>query len=86
MKNALLLFFLLILSITMQASTAYRAYLMTKIYKPLHQLNDTNIAEQKNNAADLAIPRYKIPAGNVFCIMEDKLTKATKVWITVGVK
>jgi len=33
-----------------------------------------------------AIPHYEIPKGAVFCRMEDKLTKATKVWIKVGVK
>lgn len=33
-----------------------------------------------------AIPRYQIPKGSIFCIMEDKLTKATGIWIKVGVK
>ncbi|MFN8285175.1 MAG: hypothetical protein U0V74_00380 [Chitinophagales bacterium] len=32
------------------------------------------------------VPRYSIPKGNVFCIMEDKLTRATGIWIKVGVK
>lgn len=30
--------------------------------------------------------RHEIPKGNLFCRMEDKLTRATKVWIKVGVK
>ncbi|MES2619533.1 MAG: hypothetical protein V4615_01690 [Bacteroidota bacterium] len=32
------------------------------------------------------VPHYEIPKGNVFCRLEDKLTRATKVWIKVGVK
>jgi hypothetical protein len=32
------------------------------------------------------IPHYQIPKGAVFCRMEDKLTKATGLWIKIGVK
>lgn len=32
------------------------------------------------------VPAYTIPKGNVFCIMEDKLTRATGLWIKVGVQ
>jgi hypothetical protein len=34
----------------------------------------------------LQIPKIETPKGAVFCRLEDKLTKATKVWIKIGVK
>jgi len=34
----------------------------------------------------LEIPKIETPKGAVFCRLEDKLTKATKVWIKIGVK
>lgn len=36
--------------------------------------------------APLQIPKIETPKGAVFCRLEDKLTKATKVWIKIGVK
>jgi hypothetical protein len=88
MKNAfiavLFLSFSLSFSYASKANDPYRAYLLSRIYMPIHAIAGS--LQQKSPVNELAIPRYKIPAGNVFCIMEDKLTKATKVWITVGVK
>ncbi len=31
------------------------------------------------------VPRYKTPKGNIFCRMEDVVTKKTGVWLKVGV-
>lgn len=43
--------------------------------------------EQTTPAIEVTpIPRYQIPKGAIFCRMEDKLTKATGIWIKVGVK
>lgn len=46
----------------------------------------------KENRADKSKPSpefpysHSIPKGNVFCRMEEKLAKSTKIWIKVGVK
>jgi hypothetical protein len=61
----------------------YRKFLLSKIaqqktYSAPHSLQTT--------PASCIIPRYEIPKGNIFCRMEDKLTKATGIWIKVGVK
>ena len=84
MKTLLFVITLTLLSITMKANDAYRNYLLTRVYTPIHPRS--NSLQQKEDINNLSIPRYKIPIGNVFCRMEDKLTKATKVWICVGVK
>ncbi len=39
-----------------------------------------------SNYIPLQIPKIETPKGAVFCRLEDKLTKATKVWIKIGVK
>lgn len=69
-----------------QASGAYRTYLLSKVSFQLHshfQSSTNDLASAKTNCV---IPHYEIPKGNVFCRMEDYLTRKTNVWIKVGVK
>jgi hypothetical protein len=65
------------------ANNPYHKYLQARIYglyePPLAHL-------YKYSAVQAGIPRYHIPKGNIFCRMEDKLTKATGVWIKIGVE
>ncbi len=69
-----------------QASGVYRTYLLSKVSFQLHshfQTSENNLTSAKTNCV---IPHYEIPKGNVFCRMEDYLTRKTNVWIKVGVK
>ena len=75
---------LMVLGITTGANNPYRTYLLTNVSvaKP---------APTKSGAAlplktSCVIPRYEIPKGNVFCRMEDKLTRSTGLWLKIGVK
>ena len=67
---------------------AYRTYLLQQLYAgPKEKQFQQQVYTRSGNLSTLAcIPKYSIPKGNVFCIMEDKLTKATGIWIKVGVK
>lgn len=54
---------------------------VTRCHQPVvHRMAEVDSAVIK----PYLIPRYQIPKGSVFCRMEDKLTRATKVWIKVG--
>ena len=70
-----------------KANNQYRTYLLTRIYGASISAKqiDSKVAFQSPES-EAGIPRYQIPKGNIFCRMEDKLTKATKVWIKVGVQ
>lgn len=70
------------------SNNAYRTYLLQQLYLgPKEKQFQQQVFTRTNNAGSLAcIPKYSIPKGNVFCIMEDKLTRATGIWIKVGVK
>jgi len=83
MKNVFLLA-LLFLHCEIFAGEGYRYYLLyqTFIKHPTKMVsNQTAISPAK-----AIVPPYQIPKGNIFCRMEDKLTRATKVWIKIGVK
>jgi hypothetical protein len=83
--KALLVSLLTLFYFSTQAGTPYRSYLLSQIYivqtktkQPETCLSSTQIT--------FTIPRYETPKGNVFCRLEDKLIRATKVWIKLGVK
>ncbi len=63
-------------------STAYRRFIMQRCYYNVtaHVIRDTATVMRVKE-----LPRYQIPKGNIFCRMEDYLTKRTGVWIKVGV-
>ena len=77
-------FLLATLSTYAQARSPLRTYIL------LHTLTQRNYEKRQPVTTDVkpayTIPHYEIPKGAIFCRMEDKLTKATKVWIKVGVK
>ncbi len=85
MKNFLLLLFVFI-STFAQASGVYRTYLLSKVSFQLHSHFQTRLADLTSVKTNCVIPHYEIPKGNVFCRMEDYLTRKTNVWIKVGVK
>lgn len=66
------------------SSSAYKRYVdseLTRCHQPtVHRMAKVDSAVIK----PYLIPRYEIPKGSVFCRMEDKLNRATKVWIKVG--
>ena len=69
----------------LKAGDLYRTYLLAKALQHSKQLAALPSNRIETNLTCL-VPRYEIPKGNVFCRLEDKLTRATKVWIKVGVK
>lgn len=77
-------FLLATFSTNAQARSPLRTYiLMHTLTQPSYEKKQPIITEVK---PAYTIPHYEIPKGAIFCRMEDKLTKATKVWIKVGVK
>jgi hypothetical protein len=85
MKRAAVIFFLFI-ACMVKAANPYQRYLLAKAVtvRPHSALLQNSISTAPASISQ--IPRYQIPKGNVFCRMEDKLTKTTGVWIKVGVK
>ncbi|HWB63871.1 MAG TPA: hypothetical protein VG603_10200 [Chitinophagales bacterium] len=81
MKKSIVIPALLFFASASWAGNPYRWYLLSTVYAlPQHNI-------QKQQAVEpVVIPKYAIPKGAVFCRMEDKLTRATKIWIKVGVK
>lgn len=83
MRSGLLLT-ILFLSSFAKAGDGYHNYLLSRLASnhPVKTIHTSIIV----NTRQAEIPRYQIPKGNIFCRMEDKLTRATKVWIKIGVK
>ena len=78
--------------LTSKGSNPYRNYLRLKIYTQTSLLIYP-IARplQLPEGTDIYIPhtyiaQYEIPKGAIFCRMEDKVTRATKVWLKLGVQ
>ena len=84
MKPITLLFLFLFLTGASKAGDPYRIYLLTQVNNKL--TTAPAITEPTTNTKDLSLPRYRIPTGAIFCRLEDKLTKATKVWVKIGVE
>jgi hypothetical protein len=90
MKNVVAILFILaaICSHAQNSTSAYRLYVMEEVYKHNFKHHTANALAQpqqvQTHNSMYFIPRYEIPKGSVFCRMEDKLTRATKVWIKVG--
>lgn len=64
------------------AGVSYRTYLLTKIPAENHP----SLLTPVNSDVHLNLPVYTIPKGNIFCRMEDRAIRSTKVWIKLGVK
>ena len=70
------------------ANSPYRNYLLSKIYyqpqpevtQAYHDISATPVV------SITYIPRFERPKGAIFCRMEDMVTKATKVWLKLGVE
>ncbi len=71
---------LLFLSFTLFAGGPYRNYLLAKTIIRKPGVKPVAITSKT------IIPRYQTPKGSVFCRLEDKLTKATRVWVKIGVQ
>ena len=68
------------------STSAYKRYVFVNvcsktITREVHSMHPKPV---HTYSAMYLIPRYQIPKGSVFCRMEDKLNRATKVWIKVG--
>lgn len=68
------------------STSAYKRYVYTNYcyYKTTQVVLKMSPKPVYTYASMYFIPRYEIPKGSVFCRMEDKLNRATKVWIKVG--
>lgn len=86
MKALVSLLFFCSLATALKAGDPYRSYLLATLY-PLHSIVQPHIAETSPSLSPSAfIPRFERPRGAIFCRMEDKVTKATKVWLKLGVQ
>ena len=69
-----------------KANDPYRDYLLSKIYlQPQSKIQSGNTLTPTVGAGAF-IPKYETPRGAIFCRMEDKVTRATKVWLKIGVQ
>ena len=86
MKTFLFIFTCCLLPTKSIAGNPYREYLLSEIYT-VHNTVPSRIAETSSTLSPAAfIPRFERPKGAIFCRMEDKVTKATKVWLKIGVQ
>ena len=83
MRLAFLIAVFTLASVYAYAGDPYKTYLLSKIYPELKP--SVILFPSPENRDGCFIPRYETPKGAVFCRMEDKLTRATKVWIKIGV-
>jgi hypothetical protein len=66
-----------------RSNNPYRNYLLTHISQPRPT---ARIANQSSVSSITPIPKYQTPKGAIFCRMEDEVTRATKVWLKIGVQ
>lgn len=86
MKAIAAVFIFCSLASDLKAGGPYRNYLLSKVYV-IHKPVEARTAWPGTPLSPAAfIPRYETPRGAVFCRMEDKVTKATKVWLKIGVQ
>jgi hypothetical protein len=69
----------------LKAGSLYRNYLLSTMVVSYPQIAFKQQTNYTLNAAAY-IPRFERPKGAIFCRMEDKVTKATGVWLKVGVQ
>lgn len=79
MKKPAWIFLLLFPAISFAGGNPYRAYLLS-------QLSLVKTPPRANVYAITPLPKYQLPKGAIFCRMEDKVTRATKVWLKLGVE
>lgn len=80
--RSFLLFCSFLLFQTLFAENPYRTYLLAHSFS----VSRNSVKAPITLPQRYLIPRYQIPKGAVFCRMEDKLTKATGLWIKIGLK
>ena len=87
MKAVALLLVFCCLALSSSANNPYRNYLLSKIYiQPRFVETYQPTYTPPPVGAGAFIPRFERPRGAVFCRMEDMVTKATKVWLKIGVQ
>jgi hypothetical protein len=67
----------------LHAGDPYKHYLVAKVAL-LHSI--TGPVFSPMNHPLVYIPKYETPKGAIFCRMEDKVTRVTKVWLKLGVE
>jgi hypothetical protein len=75
-----------LLSPATKAGDPYRADLLAKIYARAKSITYPVNESSVTIGAGALIPHYETPKGAVFCRMEDRVTRATKVWLKLGVQ
>jgi hypothetical protein len=74
------------LSLASCANSPYRNYLLSKVYIHAEPVAHQQSISNSVVGAGAFIPRFERPKGAIFCRMEDQVTKATKVWLKLGVQ
>ena len=74
------------LALTSNANSPYRNYLLSKVQTYTRPVEYSQPVATPSVGAGAFIPRFERPKGAVFCRMEDHVTKATKVWLKIGVQ
>jgi hypothetical protein len=86
MKALMFVFTFCSLATGLKAGGPYRNYLLSKVYV-LNKPSENHLTKASTSLSPAAfIPRFERPKGAIFCRMEDKVTKATKVWLKIGVQ
>ncbi len=67
---------------TLRANNPYMDYLIARMIS--FRANNQILNPRASILA--SIPKYQIPKGAIFCRMEDKVSRATKIWLKVGVQ
>ena len=87
MRTGIILVAFILMAASTEAGTPYRNYLISKMQSQLYLSKASKVSSMEQPASKYqSIPHYQIPTGAVFCRLEDRLTRATKVWIKIGVK
>jgi len=82
MKTLIFIIQLMCCFIIARANNPYRNYLIASTAS----FRGNNQIPYQNTSTLVSIPKYQIPRAAIFCRMEDKVTRATKVWLKIGVQ
>ena len=86
MKLLIIIFVFCLPAPVSKANDPYRDYLLSKIFLQPQPKIQSSATTAPTTGATAFIPRLETPRGAIFCRMEDKVTKATKVWFKLGVQ
>jgi len=87
MKASIFFILFSLLSAVSMAGSPYKDYLLSKAFAPAKVIEYPFVSTHTSSLSAAAyIPGFERPKGAIFCRMEDKVTKVTKVWLKIGVQ